>query len=277
MEDEANQSPEPEELSKSEIHTQLSSCQGKGNMEAPSELDPLRASQLDVLERIIAIKAKKADADSAREVNKAQGLDGIARDAILASQENETQKNLIALTLAEQFSPISASPSDSKVKNDDPTLGNGKPENCILPSPRGDLLSQQQITDEAFISYSSKDYAIAESIGRFFQLSGLSIWIDQWNIEPSSEWDREIQKGLDRCWCMLLILSPRSVNAKNVMDEVSYALERSIPVFPLLIENCDIPYRLKRIQYTKLQEDVGSSLEELVQKVRSIYYSKNGQ
>jgi len=33
------------------------------------------------------------------------------------------------------------------------------------------------------------------------------------------------------------------------MDEVSYALEKGKHVIPILIKECQIPFRLKRLQY----------------------------
>jgi hypothetical protein len=43
--------------------------------------------------------------------------------------------------------------------------------------------------------------------------------------------------------------------SKNVLDEVSYALDAGRPVLPLLIEECEVHFRLRRIQYIDRQSE----------------------
>ena len=114
-----------------------------------------------------------------------------------------------------------------------------------------------------FVSYSRQDKDLTCQIVEYLQSRGISTWFDQRSIPAASHWDHEIQQGLDHCECLVLVLSPHSVKSENVMDEVSYALESSKPVFPLLIEDCDIPYRLRRIQYTDVRIDFTARLDEL--------------
>ena len=63
---------------------------------------------------------------------------------------------------------------------------------------------------------------------------------------------------------MLGILSPSSVTNKNVMDEVSFAMDEGKSVIPALYRDCRIPFRLRRVQYVDFRTEYESGLRELV-------------
>jgi hypothetical protein len=62
-------------------------------------------------------------------------------------------------------------------------------------------------------------------------------------------WDIEIEQQLKKCTRMLVVLSPHSVLSKNVLDEVSYAIFQEKQIIPILLKECEIPFRLQRLQY----------------------------
>lgn len=47
-----------------------------------------------------------------------------------------------------------------------------------------------------------------------------------------------------RCSRLLAILTPTSVASANVLDEVSFAIDQSKQVIPILVEDCAVPFRL---------------------------------
>ncbi len=63
------------------------------------------------------------------------------------------------------------------------------------------------------------------------------VWIDQDDIRAGSEWDIEIEKGLETCDYLLFIETAGSVKSENVLDEVYYALEQRKKVIPLIESN----------------------------------------
>jgi hypothetical protein len=62
---------------------------------------------------------------------------------------------------------------------------------------------------------------------------------------------------------MLVILSPRAVTSRSVMDEVSFALDESKRVVPVLCEPCEIPFRLRRVQHVDFARDYDGALARL--------------
>ena len=99
----------------------------------------------------------------------------------------------------------------------------------------------------AFISYSRQDSEFALRLAEDLKAAGANVWLDQLDIAPGERWDRAVEKALQRCQRMLVILSPASVESDDVMDEVSFALEGAKTIIPILFKDCPIPFRLRRV------------------------------
>jgi len=63
---------------------------------------------------------------------------------------------------------------------------------------------------------------------------------------------------------MLVILSPVSASSENVRDEVSFALSRQKRVIPILYRDCDVPFRLARLQQIDFRIDYARGLKALI-------------
>ncbi|WP_298366777.1 toll/interleukin-1 receptor domain-containing protein [uncultured Lutibacter sp.] len=103
-------------------------------------------------------------------------------------------------------------------------------------------------TNTIFISYSRKDSAFVTKFIKSLRDAGANLWLDK-QIKPGGLWDDSIESALQTCQDVLLILSKNSVESNNVMDEISYALEENKRVIPIKIEECNVPFRLRRIQH----------------------------
>ena len=90
------------------------------------------------------------------------------------------------------------------------------------------------------------------------------MWLDQLDIEPGKSWDRAVEDALQKSSSILLILSPASVNSENVLDEVSFALNKQKRVIPVLYRDCDVPFRLARLQYIDFRSDYGRGVKTLL-------------
>ena len=65
---------------------------------------------------------------------------------------------------------------------------------------------------------------------------------------------------------MLVVLSPDSANSDEVVSEWRAALEQEMPVIPLVIKECDVPRRLRVIEYIDFT-DRGPGDESAVKEV----------
>ena len=119
-----------------------------------------------------------------------------------------------------------------------------------------------------FFSYTRADAEFTLKLATALREHGIDLWIDQLDIDTGERWDRAVEGALERCSGLVVILSPTSVDSTNVMDEVSYALEEGKPVFPVVYQPCQPPFRLRRLQHTDLSEDYEGGLARLVEDLR---------
>lgn len=100
-----------------------------------------------------------------------------------------------------------------------------------------------------FLCYARVDEEFALALAKAIKERGISVWVDQWNIEPSADWDRSIDHALYRCERLLIVLSPASVASEEVRAELRTALEEKKRVVPVLYQECELPRRLRLIQH----------------------------
>jgi hypothetical protein len=93
---------------------------------------------------------------------------------------------------------------------------------------------------------------------------GANIWLDQLDIKSGQHWDKAVQDALSNCPRFLVILSPTAVESKNVMDELSFALEENKTVIPILYRDCTLPYRVRRLQRIDFRENYERALATLL-------------
>jgi hypothetical protein len=116
----------------------------------------------------------------------------------------------------------------------------------------------------AFFSYSRADSEFALQLAEDLKAAGANVWMDQLDIEPGTTWDDAVEEALKRSPRMLVILSPVSASSDNVRDEVSFALSRQKRIIPILYRDCDVPFRLARLQHVDFRIDYARGLKALI-------------
>ena len=114
-----------------------------------------------------------------------------------------------------------------------------------------------------FVSYAREDAEFALRLAKSLREAGVVIWMDQLDIRPGQRWDEAVEAELKECAGLILVLSPAAVTSPNVMDEVSYALETRKQVVPILHAKCDIPFRLRRVEYIDFTAQYETALDRL--------------
>jgi hypothetical protein len=124
---------------------------------------------------------------------------------------------------------------------------------------------------QTFISYSRVNQQFALRLAGELKSAGFSVWMDQFDIPTGSRWDDEIEKALRESQIFLFIMTPASIASENAKDEVGYAIDHGKRILPVLLEECEIPLRLRRLQYvdfTKKSFDEGiASAKQLLSKL----------
>ena len=120
-------------------------------------------------------------------------------------------------------------------------------------------------SESIFVSYSSKDRPFAMGLTQELQSLGATVWIDQHGIGLGSNWDNSIEDALENAQVLLLIISKTAVASGNVQDEVSIAKEEGMKIVPILIEQCELPMRWKRMQYADYVTDHERAIRRMLE------------
>ena len=89
---------------------------------------------------------------------------------------------------------------------------------------------------DIFISYSSQDSDVAQSVCKTIEDSGKQCWIAPRDITPGTEWAEGILSGIAQCRVMVLIFSSNANISPQIKREVERAVSRSMPILPFKID-----------------------------------------
>jgi hypothetical protein len=117
-----------------------------------------------------------------------------------------------------------------------------------------------------FLSYSSPDVSFAARLRNSLLKHGASPWLDRFDIQAGSHWDRSIQAALSTCSHLVVVHSATSFASDNVWDEWSFFLNRNKPVIPVILEkDVELPFRLERLHYVNFcTQSYRLALQELL-------------
>ncbi|MBN8790556.1 MAG: toll/interleukin-1 receptor domain-containing protein, partial [Terrimonas sp.] len=121
--------------------------------------------------------------------------------------------------------------------------------------------------DKFFISYSRVDTPFVLKLANDLKNAGVNIWLDQLDIPPGAHWDNAIEAALNSATCVLAIISPQSMESKNAMDEISFALEQDKKVIPVLLTNTETPFRLRRLQRIDFTGEYEKGVNQLLKAI----------
>jgi hypothetical protein len=90
---------------------------------------------------------------------------------------------------------------------------------------------------DVFISHSSTDKQMADTICAFLESKGVACWIAPRNILPGEEWGDSILRGIHACRIMVLIFSKAANDSGPVRSEVDRAMNSRKILIPFRVEN----------------------------------------
>lgn len=113
------------------------------------------------------------------------------------------------------------------------------------------------------------DREFALNIANRLRNSEVNVWIDVIDIPKGSRWDDELEAALDKCGSLVFILSPNSVESQHVKDEVYAIAEKGGYVVPILLKECRIPLRYRRLQRIDFTGDFELAYAATLEALRS--------
>ena len=115
-----------------------------------------------------------------------------------------------------------------------------------------------------FLSYAREDLLLLQKIVDSLDSHNVDDWFDMLDIPIGADWDDEIQHALKSSEAVIFFASPISVASRNVKNELSYADELNKAILPIIIKECELPFRYKRKQYIDLTQEYEGQLARLI-------------
>lgn len=124
-----------------------------------------------------------------------------------------------------------------------------------------------------FLSYGHDEFAdFAGRLKNDLTASGYNVWFDQNHLKAGRDWESYIEEGLNLACAdkgrFLLLMTPHSVRRPNgyCLNELARALERGLPVLPVMLVSCEPPLSICRLQWLDMRNCVPvGQREELYQ------------
>src|SRR5215210_3640370 len=88
-----------------------------------------------------------------------------------------------------------------------------------------------------FISYSSKDFAVADAVRAVLEAASIECWMAPRNINAGQSYAGQITEGIRGARVLLLIFSERSNASEHVLREVERAAHFKLRLLTFRIEN----------------------------------------
>ena len=108
---------------------------------------------------------------------------------------------------------------------------------------------------DVFLSYAEEDRLVMEAVRKGLFRKGLTIWTNKIDIKSGTQFQSEINKGIERADTILYFLSQAATQSDYCQQELAYARSLSKRIIPLRLEAVErglIPSELKGLQYINL-------------------------
>jgi hypothetical protein len=121
---------------------------------------------------------------------------------------------------------------------------------------------------KAYLSYARPDRELARRMVDGLRESGHEIWFDELELTPGTGWGKEIDKALNTSRAMIVLVSPASMNSKEVRREIDHALlsknfaHRVLPVY--VKPTRDVPWFLRSLKGVRM----GTNPARAIQRVK---------
>jgi hypothetical protein len=125
-----------------------------------------------------------------------------------------------------------------------------------------------------FISYSSKDQEIAETIGQALEARGLQCWISSHDVHAGENFQEAIVRALRSARVMVLVFTTNANNSDEIKKELVLAGRHQVTVIPVRVEdvapNDAFAYEFATRQWIDLFKDWEREIESLCSRISQV-------
>ncbi len=101
---------------------------------------------------------------------------------------------------------------------------------------------------EFFVTYNSKNKQLAGDIGRILKNRGHSAFLAHDDIQPSTDWLKEILRHLDTCSALIAVVTPEFAKSDYTNQEIGFILGKGKPIVALRFQKTELPGFLSWVQ-----------------------------
>ena len=133
---------------------------------------------------------------------------------------------------------------------------------------------------DVFISYSHKDKQTADAVCAKLEQQGIRCWYAPRDITPGADWAESIINAIETVRVMIIIFTDHSNASKQVMNEISNAVNAGVTIVPFRLTNTvpskGIQYYFTAVHWLDaVDKPMKSSIEELCTRVKGILSLKS--
>jgi len=127
-----------------------------------------------------------------------------------------------------------------------------------------------------FISYSRKDKEAARKLTEALKGQEFDFWIDWEGIEPTVDWWREIEKGIEGADNFLFLISPDSASSNVCKQEIEHAVKNGKRLIPVVVRDTkaeEVASELRPLNWIFLRDadDFQSAFGKLITAIQTDY------
>ncbi|MDJ0702292.1 MAG: TIR domain-containing protein [Leptolyngbyaceae cyanobacterium MO_188.B28] len=126
---------------------------------------------------------------------------------------------------------------------------------------------------DVFISYSRADSDLARKLNDALQTQGKTTWFDQECIASGTDFQQEIQRGIEQSDNFVFIISPTAIRSNYCTDEAAYAQQmnkRVVTVLYRMVAAKDLPPSLANLQWIDFNRHGGDFYANFSELVRTL-------
>jgi hypothetical protein len=122
---------------------------------------------------------------------------------------------------------------------------------------------------DVFLSYNSKDKIQVRQLAEELRSTGLSVWFDEWVVEPGSDFYSSIENGLNNSRNLILFISRAALGTGWIELDLSTKQFREPSntqriFIPIVLDDCSLPKDIQNYGYFDFQKDSEKNSIELV-------------
>jgi hypothetical protein len=120
-----------------------------------------------------------------------------------------------------------------------------------------------------FLSYAHLDESFIDILEPLIEEKGITVWTDR-ELLAGENWRQAIDQSIQRCFALLVVMTPEARLSEYVTYEWSYALGVGITVIPLMLRQTPLHPKLEELQYLDFMGEIDASLAKLQKRLSTL-------